>query len=399
MSKWPFVPISEFCTTGTGGTPSRDHLDRYFKDGTIPWVKSGELRENIIYETEEHVTALAVQESNVRMVPAGALLLAMYGATVGRLGVLGVSATTNQAICHILPDPQRAVTRYLFHAIRSQVEMLIARGVGGAQPNISQGIVKALRIPLPTLPEQKRIAAILDKADELRAKRRAALAKLDRLTQSIFLDMFGDPVKNDREWPTNTVGHFVAGFETGKNLVADDEDDDSSSLHVLKVSAVTSLRFRPEESKALPSGYVPPPSHFVRKGDLLFSRANTQELIGATALVEHAPEGLVLPDKIWRFMWHDEPRADPHFVHWLFRQPRLRFELGRRATGTSGSMKNISQEKVLDVKVGLPQLPMQREFGRIACAIDRLRQIGEEALSTTNTMFISLQHRAFQGEL
>lgn len=277
--------------------------------------------------------------------------------------------------------------------------MRTVSGVGGSLLRARPAYVAKIKIPLPSLPEQRRIAAILDKADELRAKRRAALAQLDRLTQSIFLDMFGDPIRNDRDWPIKPVGHFVAGFETGKNLVANDEDDDSTELRVLKVSAVTSLRFRPEESKPLPSDYVPPPSHFVRKDDLLFSRANTQELIGATALVKHAPEGLVLPDKLWRFTWHDEPRADPHFVHWLFRQPRFRFELGRRATGTSGSMKNISQEKVLDIKVALPGLLLQRKFGRIAYAIDRLRQTGEEALSTTNTAFISLQHRAFRGEL
>jgi len=273
------------------------------------------------------------------------------------------------------------------------------RGTTARRRTLPDDIFLNLPVPLPSPAEQRRIAAILDKADELRAKRRAALARLDSLTQSIFLDMFGDPVTNDRGWPSNTVGYFIAGFETGKNLVADDEDDDSDGLRVLKVSAVTSLRFRPEESKALPPGYVPPPSHFVRKGDLLFSRANTQELIGATALVDHAWEGLVLPDKLWRFLWHDEPRADPRFVHWLFRQPKLRFELGRRATGTSRSMKNISQEKVLDIKVGLPELPLQREFGRIAYAIDRLRQIGEEALSTINSVFISLQYRAFRGEL
>ena len=391
--------LKSFCMVGAGGTPSRDSLERYYQGGTIPWVKSGELREKIIFDTEEQITEEALRETNVKIVPAGALLLAMYGATVGRLGILGVPATTNQAVCHIIPDPMAADVRYLFHVLSNQVSALVARGVGGAQPNISQGIVKDLSVALPPLPEQRRIATILDKADELRAKRRAAISKLDSLTQAIFLDMFGDPVRNDRGWPITPVGHFVAGFETGKSLMANDEDDGSTGLRVLKVSAVTSLRFRPEESKALPPDYVPPPSHFVRKGDLLFSRANTQELIGATALVEDAPEGLVLPDKLWRFTWHGEPRADPHFVHWLFRQPRFRFELGRRATGTSGSMKNISQEKVLDIKVTLPGLSLQRKFGRIAYAINRLRQVGEEALSTTDTAFASLQHRAFRGEL
>ncbi|TAE89948.1 MAG: restriction endonuclease subunit S, partial [Verrucomicrobia bacterium] len=157
--KWDTIQISQFCKTGTGGTPSRSNIERYYENGTIPWVKSGELRENIITETSEHVTDAALRETSIKLVPAGALLLALYGATVGRLGILGVEATTNQAVCHIIPDPKRANVRYLFHALSNQVPNLIARGVGGAQPNISQGIVKELALMLPPLAEQKRIAA------------------------------------------------------------------------------------------------------------------------------------------------------------------------------------------------------------------------------------------------
>jgi type I restriction enzyme S subunit len=203
--KWDTVQISQFCKTGTGGTPSRSDMERFYANGTIPWVKSGELRENIISETSEHVTDAALRETSIKLVPAGALLLALYGATVGRLGILGVEATTNQAVCHIIPDPKKANVRYLFHALSNQVPNLIARGVGGAQPNISQGIVKELALMLPPLAEQKRIAAILDAADALRAKRREALAQLDALLQSSFLTLFGDPVTNPMGWVLHSL--------------------------------------------------------------------------------------------------------------------------------------------------------------------------------------------------
>lgn len=179
------VRIEDFCATGTGGTPPRDRAERYFEGGTIPWVKSGELRESVISETGEHVTEAALDETNIKLLPAGALLLAMYGATVGRLGILGIPATTNQAVCHIIPDPAQADTRYLFHSLQTRVPILLSRRVGGAQPNISQGIVRSLEIPLPPLTEQLRIAEVLDRAETLRAKRRAALAQLDSLTQSL----------------------------------------------------------------------------------------------------------------------------------------------------------------------------------------------------------------------
>jgi len=393
------VPIGEVCTIVGGGTPATNVTEYY--GGSIPWITPKDMKTWDIHDAQITITGAGLQNSATRLVPANSVLVVVRSGVLKHsvpVAINRVPVAINQdmkaLLCSEAADPN-----YVARFVKERSRVILQWVRATTADNFPIDKLKHLELPLPPIPEQRRIAAILDKADELRAKRRAALAKLDTLTQSIFLDMFGDPVKNDRGWPTNTVGHFVAGFETGKNLVADDEDDDSDGLRVLKVSAVTLLRFRPEESKALPPGYVPPPSHFVRKGDLLFSRANTKELIGATALVDHAWEGLVLPDKLWRFLWHEEPRADPRFVHWLFRQPKLRFELGRRATGTSGSMKNISQEKVLDIKVGLPELPLQREFARIAYAIDRLRQIGEEALSTINTVFISLQYRAFQGEL
>jgi type I restriction enzyme S subunit len=184
-------------------------MDRYYEGGTIPWVKSGELREAIITETEEYITEVALKETSVKLVPAGALLLAMYGATVGRLGILGIAATTNQAVCHIVPDPKAAETRYVYHALRAQVTNLIALGVGGAQPNINQGIIKDLVLPLPPLAEQRRIAEVLDRAEALRAKRRAALEQIDTLTQSIFVKSFGDAAEIHKRWPIRSLREVV----------------------------------------------------------------------------------------------------------------------------------------------------------------------------------------------
>ena len=272
-----------------------------------------------------------------------------------------------------------------------------AKGV--TMPNLNTNIIRALPFVYPPLAEQRRIAEVLDRAEALRAKRRAALAQLDSLTQSLFLDLFGDPVANERKWPVQAVNGFVAGFESGKSIVADDEEDTTSPYRVLKVSAVTSLEFRPEQSKPMPPGYEPPQSHIVRAGDLLFSRANTSELIGATAYVSATPPNLLLPDKLWRFVWHKAAKADPHFVRFLFQQPKFRQEISQRASGTSGSMKNISQDKVLTIRTGLPPLPLQREFARRVTAVESLKTAQRASLAELDALFATLQHRAFRGEL
>lgn len=182
---WESPTLGSFCKTGSGGTPSRKESRRYYEGGTIPWVKSGELREALITETSEHITKAALKETNVKLVPKGALLLALYGATVGRLGILDVEATTNQAVCHIIPEPHKAETIYLFHCLANLVKYLVGRGVGGAQPNISQGIVKTLSIPLPDLPLQRRFASIVESVERQRTRMRAHLEEIDALFKSL----------------------------------------------------------------------------------------------------------------------------------------------------------------------------------------------------------------------
>jgi type I restriction enzyme S subunit len=115
--------------------------------------------------------------------------------------------------------------------------------------------------------------------------------------------------------------------------------------------------------------------------------------------VHSTPPNLFLPDKLWRFVWHNEPKADSHFVRFLFQQPKFHMEISQRASGTSGSMKNISQDKVLTIKTGLPPIDLQREFARRITAVEKLKTAQRTALAELDALFASLQHRAFRGEL
>ncbi|WP_295623632.1 restriction endonuclease subunit S [uncultured Nitrosomonas sp.] len=213
MSFSQMLKLSEFCKTSSGGTPSRQHLN-FYENGNIPWVKSGELRENIIFDTEEKITEEALQNSSAKIVPKGSLLLAMYGATVGRLAFLGINAATNQAVCSIQPDETICFPKYLYYALLQKVPEFLNMAAGGAQPNINQSLIKDTRILLPILEEQKRIAAILDKADAIRRKRQQAIALTNQLLRSVFLDLFGDPVTNPKGLATAKlceVGEIVTG--------------------------------------------------------------------------------------------------------------------------------------------------------------------------------------------
>ena len=308
-------------------------------------------------------------------------------------------ATVSTGFCVLRPNPG-INGFYLLQWVRSPrfIAEMTKRATGQSYPAVSDRIVKSSEVPLPSLSTQRQIADVLKQADVLRAKRRMMISLLDDLSRSIFVDMFGDPVKNDRSWSVAKVGDFISGFQSGKNIAAA-SDDAESTYRILKVSAVTSGTFNELESKPVPPNYDPPASHFVRDGDLLFSRANTSELIGATAHVTGSPGGLLLPDKLWRFVWYSPNRTDPLYVYHLFWQPVFRDQISRNATGTSGSMKNITQAKVLEISCGLPPLDLQQNFGTQARRIETVRSVQEAQLHQLDTLFLSLQYRAFSGQL
>ena len=391
------VRISEFCKTGTGGTPSRTKMQRYYEGGTIPWVKSGELREKLITETSEHVTEAALKETNVKMVPAGALLLALYGATVGRLGVLGIPATTNQAVCHIVPDPKAADGRYLFHALSNEVPYLIARGVGGAQPNISQGIVKDLEIALPPLAEQRRIAAVLDRAEALRAKRRAALAELDSLTQSLFLYLFGDPGKG---WITTDIaGVALPGSGSirtgpfGSQLLHSEFTNEG--IAVLGIDNAVANEFRWSERRFISEAkYRHLKRYTVRPGDVIITIMGT---CGRCAVV---PDGIppAINTKHLCCITLDPAKCLPIFLHAYFlRHPIALKYLSQTAKGAI--MSGLNMGLIKGMPVLLPPIKLQRDFARRVSAVEKLKTAHRASLAELDALFATLQHRAFRGEL
>jgi type I restriction enzyme S subunit len=173
-SSWIWSRIQDVATTATGGTPSRS-ISEYF-GGSIPWVKSGELGDGHVFETEETLSELGLKFSNAKLFPKGTLCIALYGATVGKLGILEVDAATNQAVCGVfLPDEVHR--DFAFYYLASIRRHLIEQGKGGAQSNISNGLVRQTRIPIAPLNEQARIVA---KIEELFSDLDAGVAALKR---------------------------------------------------------------------------------------------------------------------------------------------------------------------------------------------------------------------------
>jgi len=157
---WEKVKLGDVCDTSSGGTPLKSKPE-YYKGGTIPWLRSGEVAQGFITKSELFITEEGLKNSSAKIFPVDTVLVAMYGATAGQVGILKFESSTNQAVCGVLPN-DKFVPEFLFQALRDQKEKMISLAGGGAQPNISQGIIRDLELPLPSLEVQRQIVNRLE---------------------------------------------------------------------------------------------------------------------------------------------------------------------------------------------------------------------------------------------
>jgi len=385
--------IGEFCETGSGGTPSRQKAAEYF-GGNIPWVKSGELRENVITSTEESITEIGLKESAAKLLPTNTLLVALYGATVGRIGVLGIAAATNQAVCHIIPDESRSDRRYLFYALQSQVPYWLSKRVGGGQPNISQGIIKETKIPLPQLPEQRRIADILDKADAIRRKRATALELAEQATFAIYDDLIGDPLRNTRKWPMTVLGErvdFVTGFAFQSSRYAD-----SSGVRLLRGANVlpdyvdwSDVCYWPRHDP------VDGRFHLVEDDVVLaMDRPWISSGVKVTR-VSRVDIPCYLVQRVARL--RSISAFTQSFIYCSLRHPAFTTHCGSRKTETT--VPHISPHDIRSFPVPDPPTEVQMKFEAATRVVSETVERFSCALDDSRNLFKSLVQQAFQGEL
>jgi len=229
---WEYKTLGEVAKWGSGGTPRAGTLSYY--DGEIPWAIIGDLNDSYVSQTARNITKKGLEESSAKMVPVGAVLIAMYG-SIGKLGINTIPMATNQAIAFAIPKIDLVLQKYLFYYLRSQREVFLWSGKGATQQNISQTLLKAWKIPLPPIPEQQEIVEILEdhltRLDAALADVKQAKVKAARFRHSLLLSLVSPaPVENEDGWMQTTLGR-VCDLVAGKTPSALEGSTEGIDVH------------------------------------------------------------------------------------------------------------------------------------------------------------------------
>ncbi len=388
---WPTIRISEVSQIISGATPKTSEPDYW--DGEIDWVTPADLS-NIegayIFETPRKISNAGLQSCSATVLPANSVLFSSR-APIGHVAINTAPMATNQGFKSFIPDRKRLEPKFLYWWLKAHRRQLEAMGNGATFKEVSKAAVARVEIPLPPLGEQKRITAILDKADQFRQKRRQAIALLDSLTQSIFLEMFGDAAS--KAWPSVELKDAVRRGTIVTYGIVQAGDEFDGGVPYIRTGDIqggsivsTGLRHtRPEIAAKFARSRVD-------TGDIVMSIRAT---VGTTALVPPELDGANLTQGTARIAPGKDFTSE-YLLHYLRSDPVQNW-IQRQVKGAT--FREITLSRLRELMVVVPPLPLQMEFSDVILKLQRATLRTEGSLSEMESLFASLQHRAFAGQL
>jgi len=373
---WEWCRLGEIGIWGSGVTPSRNKKEYY--DGNIPWLKTGDLNDSYIYETSELISDLAVKEYSLKKIPIGSILIAMYGATIAKLGLLEIEVTTNQACCACTPF-SGIVNKFLFHYLFSQKQNIKNKAEGGAQPNISKEKLINFLFPLPPLAEQHRIAqkveqllAFLDTIEQLQEQLKSDVkqAKSQVLSDAIagklthqdpndepaeaLLKRIGKTTTTAADTPYEKLPRGWAWCRLGeltefiRNGISIKQDKNLKGYPITRIETISDGSINRERM-----GYADIydlskyEQYLLTKGDILLSHINSPIHIGKSAVYSPKSDG----EKIihgMNLLCIRLKEVDSHFINYFFNSKTFRYSLFpfikhavNQASINIGNLRNI----------------------------------------------------------
>jgi type I restriction enzyme, S subunit len=392
MRRWQHQPIYSLGTVITGSTP-RTSEDSFY-DGEIPFITPAELdQDDPVITATRTLSESGAKEA--RLLPEGAVMVCCIG-SLGKIGIAGRAVVTNQQINSVVFDVEKILPRFGFHACRLLKPQLLTMAPATTVAIVSKSKFEKLEIPVPPIAEQKRIAEILDRTQSLISKRKEAIAKLDTLTQSIFLEMFGDPVTNPKGWDIAKVGE-IADVQGGLQ-VSSSRKKYPREVPYLRVANVYRGFLNLSEIKMICATDIEISRTLLQKDDLLIveGHGNPNE-IGRVALWDGSIINCIHQNHIIRARFN-QSKIIPLYACYYLNSAGGRQHLLKSGKTTSG-LNTINVSEVRYSPVSMPPLGLQKEFAQRVEAVEKLKATHRASLSQLEALFASLQHRAFRGEL
>lgn len=284
--------------------------------------------------------------------------------------------------------------KYLYFALKSKQEQIMNLRTGATMPNIKKSVLGEFEFTYDSsLKEQDKVVSVLERIEKIISYKNEQLHDLDNLIKSRFVEMFGDPISNLNNYVYKSIGEVTKSITAGWSANGEARIKQQHEKAVLKVSAVTQGFFKPDEYKVIDVNEPIKKYVFPQKGDLLFSRANTREMVGATAIIEQDYPDLFLPDKLWKILF--ENTVNVYYMKFILSTPAIRAEFSVQSTGTSGSMYNVSMDKFKGIGIPIPPIELQNQFATFVHQVDKLKIELQKSLDETQMLFDSLMQKYF----
>ena len=394
------VPVSELAEQVRGVTYGKGDASSTPRPGYLPVLRAGNITENgLTFDDLVFVPAERISEK--QRIRQNDVVIA---ASSGSLDVVGKAARALDdyeggfgAFCKVLRPGPNVDPAYFAHFFRTpKYRQRVSALAGGVNiNNLRNEHLNEMQIPLPPLPEQRRIAEILDKVDALRAKRRASLAQLDTLTQSIFLDMFGDPATNPKGWPIEPLKNCTERIQIGPfGSLLHQEDYVDGGIPFVNPKHIQNGAIEVGSGESVTARkYAQLGAYHLRSGDVVMGRRGE---MGRCAIVEES-SGALLCGTGSLFIRPDNLRTGSLFLFATLSNASLKSRLERLSLGQT--LPNLNSRIVEQLDIPLAPLALQRDFAQRVAGAKALAATQDTSLSVLNNLFAAIQHRAFRGEL
>lgn len=387
MELLPLKNIVEFIRTGK--TPPTKEI-KYF-DGDIQWYSPGDLDKGKYLETsKKSITRLAFEDKKAISYPTGTLLVTCIG-EIGKLGITNKICSSNQQITAIKPKDNVNVN-YLFYWFKKHKKQLQDLANNAVVPILNNRNLGKVEVAFPLLEDQKKIAEILDAADSLRQKDKQLVEHYDRLSQSLFLDMFGVPNNNIYDFEIGTIRDLVNTVNYGTSAKAQMEGE----YTYLRMNNITYQGYMNFESlKFIDLSEKDQDKYLVKKGDILFNRTNSKELVGKTGLFDK-DISMAIAGYLIRVRANE--KANPYYL-WRFMNSNYCKKVLAHMCKSIVGMANINAQELQNIKVLIPPIELQNQFEKTIKEIENQKTLAQQALLKSEDLFNSLLQKAFKGEL